>query len=100
MVEEKLDRAKVNSSWLQMYLKVILINIVSSHSNHSPILVKSAPTSHQKATITFVLKTVSYMSHNWNQLSLMVRALRYKWTLVVEFLIVPRSYKVGVEGKE
>jgi len=42
-VEEKLDRALVTSSWLQMFLNVKLENLVAPSSDNFPILLHKTP---------------------------------------------------------
>jgi hypothetical protein len=44
VIEERLDRAMANSQWLMLYPGVKLTNLLSSHSDHSPILLQNLPT--------------------------------------------------------
>jgi hypothetical protein len=48
MIEERLDRALVSSDWLTKFPNAKLRNILSSHSDHSPILLQCAPVIHQQ----------------------------------------------------
>jgi hypothetical protein len=43
VVEERLDRAMANSQWLMTFPGVKLVNLLSSHSDHSPILLQNSP---------------------------------------------------------
>jgi endonuclease/exonuclease/phosphatase family metal-dependent hydrolase len=43
MIEERLDRALVSSDWLAIFPNAKLRNILSSHSDHSPILLHYSP---------------------------------------------------------
>jgi hypothetical protein len=43
IIEERLDRAMANSSWLMMFSDVKLQNLIASHSDHSPILLHNSP---------------------------------------------------------
>jgi hypothetical protein len=43
VIEERLDRAMANTLWLTNYPGVKLVNLLSSHSDHSPILLQNAP---------------------------------------------------------
>ncbi|GAU39014.1 hypothetical protein TSUD_378900 [Trifolium subterraneum] len=43
VIEERLDRALVSSEWLYKFPDAKLINLVSSHSDHSPILLQCTP---------------------------------------------------------
>jgi hypothetical protein len=43
VVEERLDRALATSEWLSKFPNVKLINLLSSHSDHSPILLHCTP---------------------------------------------------------
>ncbi|GAU37344.1 hypothetical protein TSUD_395250 [Trifolium subterraneum] len=40
VIEERLDRAMVSSSWLQLFPQVRLSNLLASHSDHTPILLQ------------------------------------------------------------
>jgi hypothetical protein len=43
VIEERLDRALASSDWVSKFPNVKLRNILSSHSDHSPILLQCAP---------------------------------------------------------
>ncbi|MCH80000.1 hypothetical protein A2U01_0000762, partial [Trifolium medium] len=43
VIEERLDRAMANSAWLMKYPNVRLLNLLTSHSDHSPILLQNSP---------------------------------------------------------
>lgn len=43
MVEEQLDRAMADLSWLELFPNVALTNILASHSDHNPILLQCHP---------------------------------------------------------
>ncbi|GAU38215.1 hypothetical protein TSUD_226360 [Trifolium subterraneum] len=43
VIEERLDRAMANTSWLQLFPQVRLTNLLASHSDHSPILLQCKP---------------------------------------------------------
>jgi hypothetical protein len=43
VIEERLDRAMANTLWLTSYPGVKLVNLISSHSDHSPILLQNSP---------------------------------------------------------
>jgi hypothetical protein len=47
VIEERLDRALVSSNWLSKFSNAKLINLLSSHSDHSPILLQCNPTIRQ-----------------------------------------------------
>ncbi|GAU45877.1 hypothetical protein TSUD_401030, partial [Trifolium subterraneum] len=42
-IEERLDRALANSSWMSIFPNAKLVNLLNSHSDHSPILLHSKP---------------------------------------------------------
>ena len=44
MVEERLDRAMVDTDWLSLFPEAHLMNLLASHSDHSPILLQSVST--------------------------------------------------------
>jgi endonuclease/exonuclease/phosphatase family metal-dependent hydrolase len=48
VVEERLDRAMVNSHWLLLFPDVKLLNLLASHSDHSPILLQTSPMIHSR----------------------------------------------------
>jgi hypothetical protein len=43
VIEERLDRAMANSTWIMNYPNVKLMNLITSHSDHSPILLQTTP---------------------------------------------------------
>ncbi|GAU45872.1 hypothetical protein TSUD_240840 [Trifolium subterraneum] len=43
VIEERLDRAQVSSNWLSKFPNAKLINLPTSHSDHSPILLQCNP---------------------------------------------------------
>ncbi|GAU44733.1 hypothetical protein TSUD_88180 [Trifolium subterraneum] len=43
VIEERLDRAMASSDWLALFPEVKLINLLASHSDHSPILLQTEP---------------------------------------------------------
>ncbi|PNX96867.1 ribonuclease H, partial [Trifolium pratense] len=43
VIEERLDRAMANSAWLMKYPNVRLLNLLTSHSDHSPLLLQNSP---------------------------------------------------------
>ncbi|MCI24021.1 hypothetical protein A2U01_0045204, partial [Trifolium medium] len=43
IIEERLDRAMVNSDWLLLFPDAKLLNLIASHSDHSPILLQNSP---------------------------------------------------------
>ncbi|GAU34899.1 hypothetical protein TSUD_144300 [Trifolium subterraneum] len=53
VIEERLDRAMANSMWLMKYPDVRLLNLLASHSDHSPILLQSSPMVRNGTTYTF-----------------------------------------------
>jgi hypothetical protein len=53
VIEERLDRAMANSSWLMLFPEVKLRNLLVSHSDHSPILLQNSPLTENGATYTF-----------------------------------------------
>ncbi|MCH80014.1 hypothetical protein A2U01_0000776 [Trifolium medium] len=42
VIEERLDSAMTNSNWLMIYPSVKLVNLLTSHSDHSPILLQTS----------------------------------------------------------
>jgi hypothetical protein len=42
VIQERFDRAMANSAWLMMYPNVKLLNLLASHSDHSPILLQNS----------------------------------------------------------
>jgi hypothetical protein len=44
VIEERLDRAMADSKWLMNYPNVKLMNLLTSHFDHSPILLQTSPT--------------------------------------------------------
>jgi len=60
MVEERLDRAMVDTDWLSLFPEVHLTNLLASHSDHSPILLQSVGTTNN------VRKNQSFkFENNW-----------------------------------
>ncbi|GAU14634.1 hypothetical protein TSUD_96980 [Trifolium subterraneum] len=53
MIEERLDRALASSEWLASFPNARLINLLSSHSDHSPILLQCSPTIRQNYKYEF-----------------------------------------------
>ncbi|XP_058766717.1 uncharacterized protein LOC131640322 [Vicia villosa] len=53
MVEEQLDRAMANLSWLGRFPNVELLNILASHLDHTPILLNCDLASSNKRTYSF-----------------------------------------------
>ncbi|GAU10318.1 hypothetical protein TSUD_418940, partial [Trifolium subterraneum] len=53
VIEERLDRAMANLMWLMKYPDVRLLNLLASHSDHSPILLQSSPMVRNGTTYTF-----------------------------------------------
>ncbi|MCI14076.1 endonuclease/exonuclease/phosphatase family protein, partial [Trifolium medium] len=43
VIEERLDRAMANSEWLMTFPEAKLLNLLASHSDHSPILLQNSP---------------------------------------------------------
>jgi hypothetical protein len=44
VIEERLDRAMASTSWLHLFPTVRLSNLLTSHLDHSPILLQCCPT--------------------------------------------------------
>jgi hypothetical protein len=42
VIEERLDRAFANTNWLMLYPEVRLQNLLTSHSDHSPIMLQTS----------------------------------------------------------
>jgi endonuclease/exonuclease/phosphatase family metal-dependent hydrolase len=53
VIEERLDRAMANSQWLMLYPNVKLTNLVTSHSDHSSILLQNSPLMRNGRTYSF-----------------------------------------------
>ena len=53
MLEERLDMAMGNSEWLQRFPEVKLTNLLTSHSDHTPILLETIPTVRQRYNYSF-----------------------------------------------
>ncbi|KAK2377607.1 hypothetical protein QL285_078261 [Trifolium repens] len=53
VIEERLDRAMVSTNWLALFPEVKLINLLASHSDHSPILLHTDPVLRTKYTHSF-----------------------------------------------
>ncbi|XP_058761720.1 uncharacterized protein LOC131635127 [Vicia villosa] len=53
MIEERLDRALSDMVWLQLFPNVKLLNLIASHSDHSPIMLDCDPKQHVKRNFTF-----------------------------------------------
>ncbi|MCI12502.1 endonuclease/exonuclease/phosphatase family protein, partial [Trifolium medium] len=53
VIEERLDRAMANSKWLLIFPSVKLVNLLTSHSDHSPILLQNSPTVRNGRTYSF-----------------------------------------------
>ncbi|GAU42643.1 hypothetical protein TSUD_398480 [Trifolium subterraneum] len=58
VIEERLDRAMANSTWLMKYPDVKLLNLLASHSDHSLILLQSFPMIRNGTTYTFRFKNM------------------------------------------
>ncbi|MCI07323.1 endonuclease/exonuclease/phosphatase family protein [Trifolium medium] len=53
VIEERLDRALANSLWLSLFPNAKLINLLTSHSDHNPILLQSKPRVQTKFKYSF-----------------------------------------------
>jgi hypothetical protein len=53
MIEERLDRALVSADWLSIFPNAKLRNILSSYSDHSPILLHCSPVVKQRHNFDF-----------------------------------------------
>jgi hypothetical protein len=53
VIEERLDRAMADSKWLMTYPNVKLLNLLTSHSDHSPILLQNSPVVRSGRTYSF-----------------------------------------------
>ncbi|GAU45954.1 hypothetical protein TSUD_301630 [Trifolium subterraneum] len=53
VIEERLDRAMANSEWLMNFPRVKLVNLITSHSDHSPILLQNSPMERNVKTFSF-----------------------------------------------
>ncbi|GAU34086.1 hypothetical protein TSUD_255820 [Trifolium subterraneum] len=53
VIEERLDRALASSEWLSIFPNAKLINLLSSHSDHSPILLQCSPAIKQQYKYEF-----------------------------------------------
>ncbi|MCH80176.1 hypothetical protein A2U01_0000939, partial [Trifolium medium] len=53
VIEERLDRAMASSDWLALFPEVKLINLLASHSDHSPILLQTDPMLRTNFTFSF-----------------------------------------------
>jgi hypothetical protein len=53
VIEERLDRAMANSEWITLNPNAKLLNIIASHSDHSPILLHTTPESQNWSNYTF-----------------------------------------------
>jgi len=53
VLEERLDMAMGNSEWLQRFPEVKLTNLLTSHSDHTPILLETIPTVRQRYNYSF-----------------------------------------------
>ncbi|MCI03614.1 endonuclease/exonuclease/phosphatase family protein, partial [Trifolium medium] len=58
VIEERLDRAMTNSEWLGMYPEAKLVNIIASHSDHSPILLHTTPMERQQNSYSFRFENI------------------------------------------
>ncbi|MCI03410.1 endonuclease/exonuclease/phosphatase family protein, partial [Trifolium medium] len=58
VIEERLDRAMANTNWLILYPEVRLRNLLTSHSDHSPILLQSSPTIRNGNTYSFRFENI------------------------------------------
>jgi hypothetical protein len=53
VIEERLDRAFANTEWLMLYPEVRLQNLLTSHSDHSPIILHTSVISRSRNTYSF-----------------------------------------------
>ncbi|PNY14675.1 ribonuclease H [Trifolium pratense] len=53
VIEERLDRAMANSKWLMNFPNVKLVNLLTSHSDHSPILLQNSPMTRNGKSYSF-----------------------------------------------
>ncbi|MCI28520.1 hemopexin, partial [Trifolium medium] len=58
VIEERLDRAMASTDWLLMYPDVKLRNLISSHSDHSPILLQNSPMTSNGNTYSFRFENI------------------------------------------
>lgn len=64
MVEEKLDQALATPEWIDMFPSFKLINVVTSKSDHSLIILRLNDVAKFILRKDFILKTLG--SLNWN----------------------------------
>ncbi|GAU39458.1 hypothetical protein TSUD_158890 [Trifolium subterraneum] len=58
VIEERLDRAMANSSWLSLFPDAKLLNLLASHSDHSPILLQNSPMIRNGRTYSFRFENI------------------------------------------
>jgi hypothetical protein len=58
VIEERLDRALANTNWLLLYPDVRLQNLLTSHSDHSPILLQSSVTNRNGRGYSFRFENI------------------------------------------
>ncbi|PNX97372.1 ribonuclease H, partial [Trifolium pratense] len=58
VIEERLDRAMADSRWLTIYPDVKLLNLLASHSDHSPILLQNTLMIRNGRTYTFRFENI------------------------------------------
>ncbi|CAJ2661731.1 unnamed protein product [Trifolium pratense] len=58
VIEERLDRAMVNPEWLMIFPKAKLLNLLASHSDHSPILLQNTPMVRHGKTYSFRFENI------------------------------------------
>jgi hypothetical protein len=68
VIEERLDRAMTNTNWLSVFPDVKLLNLVASHSDHSPILIQSSPTIRNGNSYSFKFENVWLQEDNIKEL--------------------------------
>lgn len=64
MVEEKLDQALATPEWIDMFPSFKLINVVTSKSDHSLIILRLNDVAKFILRKDFILKTFSYLNLN------------------------------------
>lgn len=64
MVEEKLDQALATPEWIDMFPSFKLINVVTSKSDHSLIILRLNDVAKFILRKDFILKTFGYLNLN------------------------------------
>ncbi|MCH96052.1 endonuclease/exonuclease/phosphatase family protein [Trifolium medium] len=100
VIEERLDRAMANSKWLMIYQSAKLLNLLASHSDHSPILLQNSPLIRNGKHTLFGLKTYGWKKMTLRRWWKKDRVGKEALALLAKQLDVQKNSEGGGEGRK